>query len=175
MMAPMDPVEFPPLVGRQGSQERMVHDFRPGAEPALAILQTQGHPLKLSRDRLLHFIRRHPPRRRPFRSFAPSRQIPEIRNQHRRQAVTQCSACSQRSIPFQALCQSAVGALVGEEKVLQYLRSIPLSSRSVRQAAGAGVPCCIFEFLPQTFEIGIHGFGSSTMIANKKRDREIVE
>src|SRR5664280_1720901 len=153
-MPPVDPVELTPLVGRQRSEERMVHDFRPGAEPALAIVQARAHSLKLRRDGLLNLLRRHASRCRTFRSLAASWEIPEIHDQQSGHALHQRGARRQRSTLFQAFCQPAVGILVGKEKMLQYLSRTPLSSRSLRPAARAGAPYCIFEFLPQTFEIG---------------------
>ena len=153
-------MELAPLVGRQRSQERVVHDFRPGAEPALAIVQARAHPLKLRRDGLLNLFRRHSSRGSTFRGLAASWKIPEIHDYQRGHALLQRSARNQRSTVFQAFCHSAVGVLVGKEKVLQDLSSTPLSGRSLRQGAGTGTPDRIFEFLPQAFERGNHGAGS---------------
>ena len=138
----------------------MVHDFRLGAEPAFAIVQARIHLLQLRRDGLLNLFWRHSSRGHTFRGRAASREIAEIYDQQRSQAMLQRGARSQRSTLRQALCQSAVGILISEEKVLQYLRRSPLSGRSLRQAAGGGTARCILEFTPQTFEIGIHGVDS---------------
>ena len=159
-MPPVDPVEPAPLAGRQRSKERVVHDFRAGPKPALTIVQAGTHLLKLRRDGLLNLLRQHSARSNTFRGLAASWEIPEIYHQQSGEALLQRSARSQRSTLVQAFCQSAVGVFVGKKKVFQYLGSIPLSSRSLRQGARAGTACCIFEFLPQTFEIGIHSAGS---------------
>ena len=159
-MPSMDPVEPAPLAGRQRSEKRVIHNFRPGAEPPLAIVQDRAHLLKLRREGLLHLLRRHSSRCRKFRSLAACRHIPEIHDQQRGHTMLQRAARGQRSSPFQAFCQAAVCALIGEKQVLQNLGGIPFSNRSLRQGARAGASYCIFEFLPQTFEIGIHGAGS---------------
>jgi len=117
-MPPVDPVELAPLAGRQRSEEQVVHDFRAGAEPALASVQTRVHLLQLRRDGLLNLFRRHASRGHTVRGLAASREISEIHDKQRSQAMLQRAARSQRSILCQAFCQSAVGVLVGEEKVL---------------------------------------------------------
>jgi hypothetical protein len=137
----------------------VVHDFRASPKPALAIVQTGPHFLKLRPDGLSNLFRQHSARGRTFRGFAASREIPETHDQQRGEALMQRSARSQRSTLFQAFCQSTVRAAIGKQKVFQNLGRSPLSLRSLRPGARAGTPCCIFEFLPQTFEIGIHGVG----------------
>src|SRR5258707_648873 len=54
VMPSMDPVEPAPLAGRQRSEKRVIHNFRPGAEPPLAIVQDRVHLLKLRREGLLN-------------------------------------------------------------------------------------------------------------------------
>jgi hypothetical protein len=156
-MPSVDPVELAPFAGRQRSEERVVHNFRPGAEPPLAIVQARAHPLQLRRDSLLNLLRRHSPRYRTFRGFAAGWHMPQIHDDQLAHASLQRSARNQRNTLFQAFCQAPVRVLIGEKKVLQNLGSIPFSNRSLRQRARAGASYCIFEFLPQTFEIGIHG------------------
>ena len=53
VVPPVNPVEFAPLAGRQRPQNRVVHDFRPVAEPALAVIQTWTHLLQFKHDGLL--------------------------------------------------------------------------------------------------------------------------
>ncbi len=156
-MTPVDPVEFAPLAGCQRAQKHVVHDFRPGAKPALAIVQARAHPLQLGHNGALNLFQRHSPRSQAFRSLAAFWHIPEIHHQERGHALLPRSPSSQRSTLSQAFVDSAIGVLVSEEQVLQNLARVPLSRRSVRQGAGAGTPDCIFEFLPQTFKRRIHG------------------
>ena len=66
-MPPVDPVELAPLIHCQRSEEQVVQDFRPGAEPALALVQDRDHFLKLSLHRLPRFFRRHSLRYQAFR------------------------------------------------------------------------------------------------------------
>jgi len=160
MMPPVHPMKLAPLPRRQRSQKRMVHNLRPRAEPAFTIREARAHLLQLSRNRVPHFFRCHAPRYSTRRSLASPRHIPQIHHQQSGKAILQRSARAQRSALFQALRQSVIGAFVRKQKVLQNLRGIPFSRRSLQQIVDAGPACCIFEFLPQPFEIGIHGVRS---------------
>jgi len=168
VMPPVDPVKLAPLVGCERSQEGVVHDFRPCAEPALAIVQTRGHSLKLRHNSSLNLFQRHSPRHHAFRALAACREITEIHHQQSGHAMLQRSPSSQRGTLLQAFRRSATGVLVREKKVFQDLGRIPLSSRSLRPSTDAGTPHCIFEFLPQTFKIGIHGVDSVQSFAKTR-------
>jgi len=159
----------------------MVHDLRRRAEPALAIVQARGHGQQLWNDRSPHLFRQHSLRYRALRGLAPTRHISQIHNQQSGKAIFQGRFCGQRSALFDAFRQPAVRVLVGQEKVFQYLRGVPLPRRSHRQIAGTGARHCILEFPPQTFKIRNHGsipvrriqhgsfqYVSSTMIRKQK-------
>ncbi len=137
----------------------MIEDFRAYSEPAFAIVKSPVHLLQLGREHLLHLLRRHTSRDGTFRGFSASGHISEIHHQQSRKAVFQRRPRGQWSTLFQAFRQSAAGVHVGKEKMFQYLRNAPFSRGSLGQIASAGSPQCIFEFMSQTFKIGIHGVG----------------
>ncbi len=122
----------------------MVHDFFSRSEPALAIVQSRSHFLKLGHDGSLDRIELHASGIRTFRRFAASRNIAQVHDEQGGQPLLDRGARGRRTI-FQAFCQSAAGMVVGEVEVLQNLCSRPFSRRSLGKHTDASAAGCIVE------------------------------
>ena len=147
MMPAVQPVEFPPLVDGQGAEDGVIHEFRACAESTIAFFKSLGHALKLRRDSVPYLFGRHVSWYSKLRSFSSSAHISQIDGQQRGKTVLQRGPRRERRIFLQTSRNYLVGAFVGQKKMFQDLRGIPLSLRSLQQIIVAGAPCCIFEFL----------------------------
>ena len=147
MMPPVQPVEFPPLVDGLGAEDWVIHEFRACAESATAFGQSLGHALKLRCDSVPYLFGRHVSWDSKFWGLASSAHISLIHGQQRGKTMFQRGPRRERSIFLQTSRNSLIGAFVGQKKMFQYLRGVPLSLRSLQQIVVTGAACCIFEFL----------------------------
>jgi len=56
--------------------------------------------------------------------------------------------------------QASVRAFIGVEQVFKDLNRTPFARERLRQPSCVRTGCCLFEFLPQAFQVGIHSFAS---------------
>jgi hypothetical protein len=168
-MPAVNPVELPPLLRRERTQNGMIQKLRGGAEPIFAFVKLRCHCAYFTEDRLSNICHFHSGWKGAFGSFPARGKVARCQEQEGRNALSNRGPRCQRSSLFQAFCQPLGCILVCKKKVLEDLGTAPLSLGAGRKSLCTRSEQSRIQFVLQAIKMRSHGVCSFTMSAKIKQ------